>query len=99
MKVSLSVSCPKNLKINENIEIKELKNDKGTKVYFRISFPRSLVSEAVGDAPKKIIKGMKRLNDSSSSSENRSDEHRVAEQSLSNSDLTSNDGASLKNSK
>ena len=72
------MSCPKNLKINENIEIKEIKNETGTKVYFRISFPRSLVKDVVGDAPKKIVKSMKKLNDLSSSSENRSD-HKVAE--------------------
>lgn len=85
LKVSISLNCPKNVKINENIEIKELRNETGTKVYFRISFPRSIVKDVVGDAPKKVIKGMKRLTDSSSSSENSSKE----DKSLSRSVLTS----------
>ena len=99
-KVSLSLNCPRNIKINENVEIKELRNEKGTKRFFRITIPRELVKDAVGDAPKKIVKSMKRLADSSSSNDNDSEEHRVADnQSISHNGLTSHEESSEKPSK
>ena len=88
------------MKINENVEIKELKNEIGTKRFIRITIPRILVKDAVGEAPKKIVKSIKRLADSSSSNDNDSEQHRVADnQSITNSVLTSHEASSVKPSK
>ena len=79
MQVQLSLDIQRGLKINQHVEIKEIKNEKGTKRFFRITIPRSIVKNAVGEAPKKIVTSMKRFIDSSSSNDNEdSEEHREA---------------------
>jgi hypothetical protein len=57
------------MKINKKVEVKELINSSGDKRFFRISIPREIVRDAIGNAPKAISKTSKPLADESSSDE------------------------------
>lgn len=94
------MNCPRGIRINENVEIKEVKNEKGTMRITKITIPRRLVQDAVGDAPKRIVKSTRRLSESSSSAGNESQEHRVVEnRSISRRFNSSQDASSEKLSK
>ena len=93
------MNCPRGIRINENVEIKEVKNEKGTMRITKITIPRRLVQDAVGDAPKRIVKSTKRLSESSSSAGNESQEHRVVENRSISRRFNSSDASSEKLSK
>ena len=65
----------------------------------KITIPRRLVQDAVGDAPKRIVKSTKRLSESSSSAGNESQEHRVVENRSISRRFNSSDASSEKLSK
>ena len=53
-KLSLSVACPKNLKINPRVQVKELIDSKSGDHYFRITIPRELVKDILGSGSKVV---------------------------------------------
>ena len=52
-KLSLSMACPKNLKINPNVHLKEVIDAKSGQHFFKILIPRDLVKDVLGGIKKK----------------------------------------------
>ena len=46
-KVKLSLACPQDIKINQNVQVKELTDTKSGARLFRLSIPRELVKDAL----------------------------------------------------